>query len=123
MIADFDTLFTSALETSTAIIAVLDDIFVGRQVVFAENCKTQNNISIYDEVTFKDESFFGPSDVFANTHNPRGSIYLGSECCETTVVGSIFSMRPRLHDLLQISFIQPRQLENQCFCCDPENTD
>ena len=39
-----------------------------------ENCKIQNNISIYDGVEIEDDVFCGPSAVFTNVKFPRSYI-------------------------------------------------
>lgn len=38
------------------------------------NCKIQNNVSIFDHVTLEDDVFCGPSMVFTNVYNPRSAV-------------------------------------------------
>ena len=39
-----------------------------------DNCKVQNNVSVYDNVTLEEGVFCGPSMVFTNVYNPRSFI-------------------------------------------------
>jgi len=39
-----------------------------------DNCKLQNNVSVYKGVTLEDGVFCGPSMVFTNVYNPRAEI-------------------------------------------------
>ena len=60
-------------------------VFVGGRAVIGQNCKIQNNVSIYDGVTIEDDVFVGPSAVFTNVYNPRASIVRKSEYRQTFV--------------------------------------
>ena len=42
--------------------------------MIGNECKIQNNVSIYDNVTLEDGVFCGPSTVFTNVYNPRALI-------------------------------------------------
>ena len=42
-----------------------------RDVAIGDNCKIQNNVSVYKGVTLEDGVFCGPSCVFTNVNNPR----------------------------------------------------
>lgn len=56
------------------------DCSIGQNVVLGPNvrvgrgCKIQNNVSLYEGVTFEDFVFCGPSVVFTNVINPRAEI-------------------------------------------------
>jgi UDP-2-acetamido-3-amino-2,3-dideoxy-glucuronate N-acetyltransferase len=54
-------------------------------VVIGNNCKIQNNVSIYDAVTLEDEVFCGPSMVFTNVYNPRSAVVRKNEFRPTLV--------------------------------------
>ena len=45
-----------------------------RSVKICDNCKIQNNVSVYTGVTLEDGVFCGPSMVFTNVYNPRAEI-------------------------------------------------
>jgi UDP-2-acetamido-3-amino-2,3-dideoxy-glucuronate N-acetyltransferase len=47
---------------------------VGPDVTIGNNCKLQNNVSVYQGVTLEDGVFCGPSMVFTNIYNPRAEI-------------------------------------------------
>jgi UDP-3-O-[3-hydroxymyristoyl] glucosamine N-acyltransferase len=47
---------------------------VGPDVIIGNNCKLQNNVSVYEGVTLEDGVFCGPSMVFTNIYNPRAEI-------------------------------------------------
>ncbi len=47
---------------------------IGPDVSIGNNCKVQNNVSIYKGVTLEDGVFCGPSMVFTNVYNPRAEI-------------------------------------------------
>jgi UDP-2-acetamido-3-amino-2,3-dideoxy-glucuronate N-acetyltransferase len=47
---------------------------VGPDVCIGDNCKLQNNVSVYQGVTLEDGVFCGPSMVFTNIYNPRAEI-------------------------------------------------
>ncbi len=46
--------------------------YVGN-VTLGDNCRVQNNVSLYDGVTLDDDVFVGPSAVFTNVVNPRSA--------------------------------------------------
>ena len=56
-----------------------------RRVLFRSNCKIQNNVSVYDNVTLEDDVFCGPSMVFTNVYNPRSAVSRKSEYRDTLV--------------------------------------
>jgi UDP-2-acetamido-3-amino-2,3-dideoxy-glucuronate N-acetyltransferase len=58
---------------------------VGNKVVVGDNCKIQNNVSVYDNVTMEEGVFCGPSMVFTNVYNPRSLIERKSEFRNTLV--------------------------------------
>ena len=43
----------------------------GPRVRVGNNCKIQNNVSLYEGVELEDDVFCGPSSVFTNVINPR----------------------------------------------------
>jgi UDP-2-acetamido-3-amino-2,3-dideoxy-glucuronate N-acetyltransferase len=47
---------------------------LGPGVSIGNNCKLQNNVSVYQGVTLEDGVFCGPSMVFTNIYNPRAEI-------------------------------------------------
>jgi UDP-2-acetamido-3-amino-2,3-dideoxy-glucuronate N-acetyltransferase len=47
---------------------------IGPEVTINNNCRIQNNVSVYKGVTFKDGVFCEPSMVFTNTYNLRAEI-------------------------------------------------
>ena len=47
---------------------------IGPKVRVGNNCKIQNNVSIYDGVELADDVFCGPSCVFTNVNNPRADV-------------------------------------------------
>ena len=47
---------------------------IGPDVSIGNNCKIQNNVSVYKGVTLEDGVFCGPSMVFTNIYNPRAEI-------------------------------------------------
>jgi UDP-2-acetamido-3-amino-2,3-dideoxy-glucuronate N-acetyltransferase len=49
-------------------------VFIAGEVIIGNNCKIQNNVSIYKGITLEDGVFCGPSMVFTNIHNPRAEI-------------------------------------------------
>ena len=50
-----------------------------------DNCKIQNNVSLYEGVTLEDDVFCGPSCVFTNVVNPRSAVSRKSEFRPTLV--------------------------------------
>ena len=59
---------------------------IGPEVTVGNNCKIQNNVSLYKGVELSDGVFCGPSCVFTNVNNPRAEIERKSEF-RTTPVG------------------------------------
>jgi UDP-2-acetamido-3-amino-2,3-dideoxy-glucuronate N-acetyltransferase len=59
---------------------------VGPGVAIGNNCKVQNNVSIYEGVVCGDDVFMGPSMVFTNVINPRSAVNRKSEF-KSTLVG------------------------------------
>ncbi len=57
----------------------------GPGVTIGDNCKIQNNVSVYAGVTLEDGVFCGPSCVFTNVVNPRAEIERKSEFRPTVV--------------------------------------
>src|ERR1700755_227560 len=49
------------------------------------NCKVQNNVSIYEGVELEDDVFCGPSMVFTNVLNPRAHVSRKDEYRRTLV--------------------------------------
>src|SRR5689334_9831456 len=49
------------------------------------NCKVQNNVSIYEGVELEDDVFCGPSMVFTNVLNPRSHVSRKNEYRRTLV--------------------------------------
>jgi len=47
------------------------NVFIGNGVILGDNCRVQNNVSIYSGVEAENNVFFGPSCVFTNDINPR----------------------------------------------------
>jgi UDP-2-acetamido-3-amino-2,3-dideoxy-glucuronate N-acetyltransferase len=60
------------------------NVYVGN-VTIGNDCKIQNNVSLYDGVTLEDFVFCGPSMVFTNVINPRAEINRKSEYRPTLV--------------------------------------
>jgi UDP-2-acetamido-3-amino-2,3-dideoxy-glucuronate N-acetyltransferase len=47
---------------------------IGPDVRVGNNCKIQNNVSLYKGVTLEDDVFCGPSCVFTNVNTPRSFV-------------------------------------------------
>jgi UDP-2-acetamido-3-amino-2,3-dideoxy-glucuronate N-acetyltransferase len=47
---------------------------VANDVIIGNNCKVQNNVSIYTGVELEDDVFLGPSCVLTNVTNPRSQV-------------------------------------------------
>ncbi len=47
------------------------NVYVGSNVVIGDDCKLQNNVSVYQGVTLGNGVFCGPSCVFTNDLTPR----------------------------------------------------
>ena len=50
------------------------NVFVASGAIIGNNCKIQNNVSVYAGVELEDDVFCGPSCVFTNVMNPRSQI-------------------------------------------------
>lgn len=59
------------------------NVVVSPDVVLGDDCKVQNNVSIYTGVVCEDGVFLGPSCVFTNVINPRAFIERKSEYRKT----------------------------------------
>jgi len=59
------------------------NVVVGPEVKIGDNCKIQNNVSVYKGVELEDDVFCGPSMVFTNVINPRAFIEKKSEFRKT----------------------------------------
>jgi len=57
----------------------------GPDVTVGDDCKIQNNVSLYKGVTLEDGVFCGPSCVFTNVNNPRAEIERKDEFRPTLV--------------------------------------
>ena len=44
---------------------------IGPDVHIGDNCKIQNNVSLYKGITIERDVFIGPSAVFTNVQTPR----------------------------------------------------
>jgi UDP-2-acetamido-3-amino-2,3-dideoxy-glucuronate N-acetyltransferase len=53
--------------------------------MIGDDCKIQNNVSVYDKVTLEDGVFCGPSMVFTNVYNPRALVERKDEYRATLV--------------------------------------
>jgi len=62
------------------------NVFVADTVHIGSYVKIQNNVSVYKGVKILDGAFIGPSAVFTNVINPRGTIERKTEY-QATVVG------------------------------------
>ena len=61
------------------------NVFVAGGVCIGDNCKIQNNVSVYEGVKLESDVFCGPSVVFTNVYNPDN----GADCL------GLFSSRAR----------------------------
>lgn len=61
------------------------NVVVSPQVELGDNCKIQNNVSLYTGVKLEDDVFCGPSCVFTNVINPRSQIVRRDEYRPTLV--------------------------------------
>jgi UDP-2-acetamido-3-amino-2,3-dideoxy-glucuronate N-acetyltransferase len=59
---------------------------IGPEVQVGNNCKIQNNVSVYKGVTLEDDVFCGPSMVFTNIINPRSAVPRMQDECKTTLI-------------------------------------
>lgn len=58
---------------------------IGPDVVVGDNCKIQNNVSLYKGIELEDDVFCGPSCVFTNVYNPRAAVNRKNEFLRTCV--------------------------------------
>ena len=61
------------------------NVLISPDVVVGDNCKIQNNVSLYTGVILEDDVFCGPSCVFTNVINPRSQIVRRDEYRPTVV--------------------------------------
>jgi UDP-2-acetamido-3-amino-2,3-dideoxy-glucuronate N-acetyltransferase len=61
------------------------NVLVSSGVRMGDNCKVQNNVSLYTGVVLEDHVFCGPSMVFTNVFNPRSEVVRKDEY-KTTLV-------------------------------------
>lgn len=55
------------------------NVYIGNRVVIGDDCKLQNNVSVYEGVTLGNGVFCGPSCVFTNDLTPRARYPKGHE--------------------------------------------
>ena len=61
------------------------NVYVDRDVEIGDECKIQNNVSVYKGVVLEDRVFCGPSVVFTNVINPRAFIERKTEFRPTLI--------------------------------------
>ena len=61
------------------------NVLVSPDVRIGDNCKIQNNVSLYTGVVLEDDVFCGPSMVFTNVINPRSAVVRRDEYKRTLV--------------------------------------
>lgn len=61
------------------------NVYVGGRAVIGDDCRIQNNVSVYDAVILEEGVFCGPSAVFTNVSNPRAGVERKDEYRETRV--------------------------------------
>lgn len=61
------------------------NVFIASKVVLGDNCKVQNNVSLYEGVECGDDVFIGPSAVFTNVINPRSAVSRKKEYRKTVL--------------------------------------
>jgi len=61
------------------------NVMAGPRVVVGDNCKVQNNVSLFAGVTLEDDVFCGPSCVFTNVLTPRAFVERKDEFLPTIV--------------------------------------
>ena len=85
------------------------NVVISPDVVLGDNCKVQNNVSIYTGVTCSDDVFLGPSMVFTNVINPRSAIVRKGEYMRTHVgKGATIGANATIvcgHDIGEYAFI------------------
>jgi UDP-2-acetamido-3-amino-2,3-dideoxy-glucuronate N-acetyltransferase len=75
-------------------VSLWQNVFVAARVSIGNDCKIQNNVSIYDGVVLEDFVFCGPSMVFTNVRNPRAAYptptdaYRRTRVCRGTTIGA-----------------------------------
>jgi len=85
------------------------NVVVSPKVTLGENCKVQNNVSIYTGVICEKDVFLGPSMVFTNITNPRSAV-VRRGAYESTHVGEGASIGANAtivcgHDIGAFAFI------------------
>lgn len=61
------------------------NVVISPDVILGDNCKVQNNVSIYSGVTCDTDVFLGPSMVFTNVINPRSAVNRRGQYTKTHV--------------------------------------
>src|SRR5687767_2628912 len=61
------------------------NVVISPDVTLGDNCKIQNNVSLYTGVVLEDHVFCGPSMVFTNVVNPRSEVVRKDEYKRTLV--------------------------------------
>ena len=61
------------------------NVFIADDVIVGNECKIQNNVSLYKGVIIEDDVFIGPSAVFTNIKNPRSFINRKNEYSQTVI--------------------------------------
>lgn len=61
------------------------NVYVGPHVQIGDGCRLQNNVSVFQNVTLKEDVFCGPSAVFTNVKFPRAHVSRKDEFEETLV--------------------------------------
>ena len=85
------------------------NVVISPYVVLGNNCKVQNNVSLYTGVTCGDDVFLGPSCVFTNVINPRSAVSRKNEYRKTHVgTGATIGANATIvcgHDIGDYAFI------------------
>ena len=85
------------------------NVVISPDVVLGNNCKVQNNVSLYTGVTCGDDVFLGPSCVFTNVINPRSAVSRKNEYRKTHVgTGATIGANATIvcgHDIGDYAFI------------------
>ena len=85
------------------------NVVISPYVVLGNNCKVQNNVSLYTGVTCGDDVFLGPSCVFTNVINPRSAVSRKNEYRKTLVgTGATIGANATIvcgHDIGDYAFI------------------